>query len=165
MKKTLIRLLLIYTVGLFLGTGALAAGSSPKPADETSPGIEPYNSGVRLMKQGKYEKAAKKFEAALKKKPNLAEAHNNLGYALRKQGPQNFDRALSHYNQAITLNSKLVEAYMYRGVLHALMGNEAKALEDHQKLSQLDRGLADALQAAIASGEEPDDLNGLINTW
>ena len=85
------------------------------------------------MKQGKYEKAEKKFEAALKKAPNLAEAHNNLGYSLRKQGPQNYERALSHYNRAIELKSDLAEAYMYRGVLHALMGNEGKALEDQQK--------------------------------
>lgn len=165
MKKMLIGLLSVCTALLFLGTEALAAGSSSKPAQETRPGISQYNSGVKLMKQSKYEKAAKKFEAALKKDPNLAEAHNNLGYSLRKQGPQNYEQALSHYNRAIELKSNLAEAYMYRGVLHALMGNEAKALEDLSKLNRLDRGLANALQAAIASGEEPEGLDGLVNTW
>ncbi|MGB5987384.1 MAG: tetratricopeptide repeat protein, partial [Desulfobacterales bacterium] len=78
---------------------------------------------------------------------------------------QNFERSLSHYNRAIELNPKLAEAYMYRGVLHALMGNEDKALEDHRKLTGLDRELANALQAAIASGEEPEGLTGLVKTW
>jgi hypothetical protein len=54
---------------------------------------------------------------------------------------------------------------MYRGVLHALMGNEDKALEDHRKLTDLDRELANALQATIASGEEPEGLTGLVKTW
>jgi tetratricopeptide (TPR) repeat protein len=165
MKKMLIGLLVTSVALLFIGAEALAAGSSSKQAQDTRPGVSQYNAGVKLMKQGKYEKAAKKFEAALKKNPNMAEAHNNLGYSLRKQGDQNYERALSHYNRAIELKPNLVEAYMYRGVLHALMGNEDKALEDHSKLTQLDRELANALQAAIASGEEPEGLDGLAKPW
>ena len=165
MKKMQIGLMTIGVALLFLAAEVFAAGSSSAPAQDTRPGVSQYNSGVKLMQKGKYEKAAKKFEAALKKNPTMAEAHNNLGYSLRKQGTENFDRALSHYNRAIELKSDLAEAYMYRGVLHALMGNEAKALEDHGKLTRLDRRLADALQAAIASGEEPEGLDGLAKKW
>jgi len=50
-------------------------------------------------------------------------------------------------------------------VLHMLMGNEDKALADHRVLTGLDRKLADALQAAIASGEEPEGLDGLAKKW
>jgi len=155
----------IAVVMLFLSTEAFAAGSSSKPAQDTQPGVSEYNSGVKLMKKGKYEKAAKRFEAALKKNSNMAEAHNNLGYSLRKQGRGNFERALSHYNRAIKLNPHLAEAYMYRGVLHALMGKEDMALKDHGSLTKLNRKLADALQAAIASGEEPAGLDGLAKKW
>lgn len=165
MKKMLTGLIVASVALLFLGAETFAAGSSSAPAQDKRPGVSQYNTGVKLMKKGKYEKAAAKFEAALKKNPGLAEAHNNLGYALRKQGTQNFERALSHYNQAIELKSNLAEAYMYRGVLHALMGNESKALKDHTKLTTLDRKLADALQAAIASGEEPEGLDGLAKAW
>lgn len=165
MKKMLTVLFTTSVVLLFFGGEVFAAGSSSKPAQDTRPGVSEYNSGVKLMQKGNYEKAAKKFEAALKKNPGMAEAHNNLGYSLRKQGSGNYELALSHYNRAIELNLNLAEAYMYRGVLHALMGNEDKALEDHRKLTQLDRGLADALQAAIASGEEPDGLDGLVKAW
>ena len=165
MNKMLTVLITTSVVLLFFGGEAFAAGSSSQPAGDTRPGVSQYNSGVKLMQKGKYEKAAKKFEAALKKNPDMAEAHNNLGYSLRKQGAGNNERALSHYNRAIELKPDLAEAYMYRGVLHALMGNEKKALEDHSKLTHLDRRLAEALQAAIASGEEPEGLDGLAKTW
>lgn len=165
MNPILIRITTTIVALTFSGTVAFAAGSSPKPATDKRPGVSQYNSGVKLMKQGKFKKAQAKFESALAKNPNMAEAHNNLGYSLRKQGPSNYTEALSHYNRAIELNSNLAEAYMYRGVLHMLMGNEGKALEDHRTLTGLDRKLADALQAAIASGEEPDGLEGLSKTW
>lgn len=143
----------------------LAAGSRSIPATDTRPGVTEYNAGVKLMKQGNYNEAETKFTAALEKNPKMAEAYNNLGYTLRKQGVQNYKEALSHYNSAIDLKPSLTEAYMYRGVLYMLMGQEAKALEDHRKLTRLDRKLADALQAAIASGEEPDGLDGLAKSW
>ncbi len=165
MKKVHIGLITIAVALLFLSGQTFAASSSSKPANDPNPGVSQYNSGVKLMKKGNYEKAAKKFQEALKKNPNMAEAHNNLGYSLRKQGSGNFERALKHYNRAIELKSDLAEAYMYRGVLHALMGNEAKALEDHGNLTRFDRDLADKLQAAIASGEEPDGLDGLAKKW
>ena len=155
MKSILIRVTAIFMALAFTGTVALAAGSSSRPARDKRPGVREYNSGVKYMKKGKYKEAQAKFEAALVKNPNMAEGHNNLGYSLRKQGPQ-------YYGE---LDSKLAEAYMYRGVLHTLMGNEDKALEDHRTLTKLDRKLADALQAAIASGEEPDGLEGLAKKW
>jgi Flp pilus assembly protein TadD len=117
------------------------------------------------MQDGQFARAQAEFEDALDRNPNMAEAHNNLGYSLRKQGAENYQKALDHYNRAIELDANLAEAYMYRGVLHMLMGNEEKALQDHRTLTGLDRGLADALQAAIASGEEPDGLEGLATSW
>lgn len=150
---------------LAFGGNAFGAGSSSKPASDTRPGVFDYNAGVKLMKKGKYDRAERKFSAAVKKNPQMAEAHNNLGYSLRKQGPENYKEALSNYNRAIELKPELAEAYMYRGVLYMLMGQEANALEDHRQLTSLDRNLADALQAAIASGEEPDGLDGLAKSW
>ena len=165
MASMLIRIATTALALVFSGTVALAAGSSPMPAKDTRPGVAEYNAGVKLMKAGKYEKAQSKFEAALAKNPNMAEAHNNLGYSLRKQGPQNYEKALGQYDRAIELNDKLAEAYMYRGVLYVLMGNESKALQDHRVLTGLNRKLADELQATIASKEEPQGLDGLAKSW
>ena len=165
MNSILIRMTTAIVILAFSGTAALAAGSSSRPASDTRPGVAEYNAGVKLMKQGEFEKAQKKFEAALNKNPRMAEAHNNLGYSLRKQGANHYAKALEHYNRAVALDSKLAEAYMYRGVLHMLMGDEEKALRDHRTLTKLNRQLADSLQAAIASGEEPDGLEGLAKAW
>lgn len=159
MHPIVIRSTTIAVALVFFATAAFAAGSSTQTTSK--PGVSQYNSGVKLMKKGQFAEAQAKFEAALEKNPNMAEAHNNLGYSLRRQGPENFTLALSHYDRAIALDDELAEAYMYRGVLHMLMGNEEKALQDHRTLTGLDRKLADALQAAIASGEEPDSLDGL----
>jgi tetratricopeptide (TPR) repeat protein len=142
----------------------LAASSSSE--EEEKPGASEYNAGVKLMKKGEYAAAAEKFEAALAENETFAEAHNNLAYSLRKQGTENQDVALEHYNRAIELDPKLAEAYMYRGVLHTLMGDEAAALADHAQLVKLNRKLAEALQVVIASGEEPEGLDGLTSkTW
>ena len=165
MIRTTMRYSAVAALIAFVATTAYAAGSSPKPATNKRPGVSEYNDGVKLMKKEQFDKAQAKFEAAIAKNPKMAEAHNNLGYSLRKQGAANFDKALAHYDRAIELNPKLAEAYMYRGVLYMLMGNEAKALEDHRALTRMDRNLADALQAAIASGEEPDGLEGLAKSW
>lgn len=165
MFSTLIRTTTVIVTLAFVATAAFAAGSSSRPAKDTRPGVSEYNAGVKLMKKGKFDKAQAKFEAALAKNPKMAEAHNNLGYSLRKQGSANYTTALSHYDRAIALDPKLAEAYMYRGVLHMLMGNEAQALDDHRTLTKLDRRLADSLQAAIASGEEPEGLEGLAKSW
>lgn len=165
MSTRMIRATTTVVALLFFTTAAFAAGSSPRPKKDRRPGVSEYNAGVKLMKKSKFDKAQAKFEAALAKNPEMAEAHNNLGYSLRKQGSANFDKALSHYDRAIELDPKLAEAYMYRGVLHMLMGNEAKALEDHRALTTMNRRLADSLQAAIASGEEPDGLEGLAKSW
>jgi tetratricopeptide (TPR) repeat protein len=84
---------------------------------------------------------------------------------LRQQGKDNWDPALEHYDRAIELKPELAEAYMYRGVLYSLMGDEKSALADHATLVKLNRKLAKALQAAIASGEEPEGLEGLAQKW
>jgi tetratricopeptide (TPR) repeat protein len=142
---------------------ALAAGS--ETVKEEKPGVADYNKGVKLMKKGAYAEAQAQFEAALAEDEDFAEAHNNLAFSLRKQGKDNWNAALEHYGRAIELKPKLAEAYMYRGVLYSLMGDEKRALADHATLVKLNRKLAKALQAAIASGEEPDGLEGLAKAW
>jgi tetratricopeptide (TPR) repeat protein len=142
---------------------ALAAGS--EEVKEEKLGAGNYNKGVKSMKKGEYAEAQALFEAALAENEEFAEAHNNLAFSLRKQGKDNWDAALEHYDRAIELKPELAEAYMYRGLLYKLMGDEEHALADHATLVKLDRKLAKALQAAIASGEEPDGLEGLAQAW
>ncbi|MEM6860836.1 MAG: tetratricopeptide repeat protein [Myxococcota bacterium] len=150
---------------------AKGAGSEPKrsppkskskPPSKEARAIGIYNEGVALMRAKKFARAQKKFEKALKLK-NLAEAHNNLGYCLRKQGSTNFERALQQYEQAVRLGPDLPEPRMYRGVLYVQMGRMTKAKEEHAALLQMDPRLAAELQHVITHGEEkaPEQFFGV----
>ena len=169
-RRLIVPLVLLALSLVLVPVAVLASGSEEKPAPSVPetpqpPGVEAYNQGVRLMKKEKFPEAQAKFAEALAANGQLAEAHNNLGYSLRKQGKEHYAEALEHYNQAIALAPKLAEAYMYRGVLHMLMGHEDLALADHKSLTGLNHKLADALEKAIASGEEPEGLGGLAKAW
>jgi tetratricopeptide (TPR) repeat protein len=129
-------------------------------AKQESPAIKAYNEGVDLMQAKQFAKAQAKFEQAIKANPNLAEAHNNLAFVLRKQGSQNFQVSLEHYNKAIQLKPNLAEAYMYRGVLYSQMGRKADAQADLKKLQKMNPHLAKELEDFIKTGKEDDELYG-----
>ena len=127
---------------------------------QENPGIKAYNEGVDLMKAKQFAKAQAKFELALKADPNLAEAHNNLAFVLRKQGSQNYQLSLEHYNRAIQLKPKMAEAYMYRGVLYAILGRKGQAQADLAVLQKLNPHYADELKDFMKTGKEDDELYG-----
>ena len=116
------------------------------------------------MKKGKFDKAQKKFESALKARTDFAEAHNNLAYCLRQQGEEHYQAALEHYNQAISLDAELAEAYMYRGSLYLLLGEKEKAQADHATLLKLHPALAKELATVLETGKEKDvnELYGVV---
>src|SRR4029077_19743841 len=154
-------LCLALAAALFAEGSPKVEASLPSPKDP----FKLYNQGVDLMQKGSFAKAQARFEEALAVKEDFAEAHNNLGYSLRKQGAAHYDEALRHYDRAIELNPQLAAAYEYRGVLHVLRGEEDAAKADLAKLTGLDRKMADELLQVIASREEPKGDNGLAAKW
>jgi Flp pilus assembly protein TadD len=147
---------------LLIIPNAMAAGSS-SISPSASEDIEFYNEGVGLMLNKQFEKAENQFRKALKVNEDFAEAHNNLAYALRKQGPEHFDEALTHYNRAIKLKSSSPEPYMYRGVLHMQMGKQELAAKDLQALLDMGSPLAAELEYVIVNGreKEPEQFFGV----
>jgi Flp pilus assembly protein TadD len=155
-----ITFLFVLTAGV---PAVFAAGSRPMPVPQvqqvpqkTPDAVTPYNEGVALMQAKKFAAAQVKFEEALKANPNTAEAHNNLAYCLRKQSPENFAKALQHYNEALRLKPKLARAYEYRGVLFVELGKKEEAEKDLAALKQLDPKLAVLLETAIKAGKDTD---------
>jgi tetratricopeptide (TPR) repeat protein len=152
--------------GFILAAGVSAAfgmGSQPVPepsakaVKSTVDATAAYNQGVALMHEKKYAEALVDFEKAVQAKPDFAEAHNNLAYCLRHQGPAKYTEALGHYDKAIQLNPNLAEAYEYRGVLFVKMKRKNDAEKDLAKLKQLDPKLALKLEYAINNnGREQD---------
>ena len=141
---------------------AVGAGSAKQAVRKDSdPSITIYNQGVELMLAKRFPEAEAKFEQAVKKNPRFAEAHNNLGYTLRKQGPAHFQKSLEHYNTAIELKPKLAEAYMYRGILYTEMGRKNDAQADLAALQKMNPELAKDLAEVLKTGKEEDQVYGL----
>ena len=153
-----------FIAGFILAAGvsaAFGAGSQPlpetpvKPANTSIDATAVYNHGVALMHEKKYAAALADFEKAVQAKPDFAEAHNNLAYCLRQQGPSRYNEALEHYDKPIKLKPNLAQAYEYRGVLFVKMNRKSEAEKDLAKLNQLDPKLAAQLDFAIKNkGQE-----------
>ena len=144
-----------------LGSGSGSAGSSGQPVfKQENPAVTAYNEGIDLMRSRQFAQAQLKFEQAVRQDPGFAEAHNNLAFTLRKQGPANFQKSLEHYNKAIQLKPKLAEAYMYRGVLYTQMGRKAEAEADLAALRKMNPHLAQELDAFMKTGKEDEELYG-----
>jgi len=157
----------IWLVALALAGGAgavFAVESDPLPAPQAGPAADAvrlYNDGVALLVARKFKEAQAKFESALALDDKLAEAHNNLAYALRMQGRQNFAASLSHYNRAIALKPTLAQAYMYRGVLFVQQGDTTRARQDLERLRQLDPKLAADLERVLKGDGTETDRGGV----
>ncbi|HEY1477382.1 MAG TPA: tetratricopeptide repeat protein [Chthoniobacterales bacterium] len=153
-------------VGLIFAAGVTAvfgAGGPPLPEPKvqapksTVNATSLYNQGVALVHEKKFAAALADFQAAVKAKPDFAEAHNYLAYCLRREGPAKYNEALAHYNKAIQLNPNLAQAYEYRGVLFVKMNRKSDADKDLAKLKQLDPKLAGQLEYAINNkGQEKE---------
>jgi tetratricopeptide (TPR) repeat protein len=149
------------TLPLFgAGSEKIPTPATNPPGKQANPAIKAYNEGVDLMQAKQFAKAQAKFEEAVKLNPGFAEAHNNLAFTLRKGGSQNYQLSMEHYNKAIQLKPKLAEAYMYRGVLYAIMGRKAEAQADLTVLQKLNPHYAKELEDYIKTGKENDELLG-----
>jgi tetratricopeptide (TPR) repeat protein len=160
-----------FVVGAALLLAAAAAAhaveSDPLPVPETgsrASAVRLYNDGVALLVSRQFREAQQKFEAALALDDHLAEAHNNLAFALRMQGRHNFAASLAHYNRAIALKPTLAQAYMYRGVLFVQQGDMASARQDLERLTRLDPKLAADLQRAM-DGSPEGDKSGIAGQY
>lgn len=144
-------------------SGGGSGSNAPSSREKDAPELSFYNDGVKLLFQKKWAEAQKQFEAAVAINEKMAEGHNNLAYVLRKQGAQNFEKSLAHYNRALELKPKMAEAYMYRGVLHLFMGHPDLAKADHETLVKMRSKLAPHLQKVIDTGkeEEPEQFYGV----
>lgn len=165
MRSKILGLCLFVAVGS--GVAAVAAPAKPaKPATSVASAQQAFTDGVARMEAGDWVAAEKLFREVLEIEKDVAAAHTNLGYVLRKQGEAKHGEALEHYNRALEIDPKLAAALHYRGVLHRLAGREDAAKADHQRLAKLDPALAERLMVVIASGAETaDSRDGRISSW
>ena len=75
------------------------------------------------------------YRKALAIKPDYAEAHSNLGNALRDLGK--LDEAVASYGQALAIKPDYADAHNNLGVVLSRLGRWSDALEHYQKAHKL----------------------------
>ena len=80
-------------------------------------GLEKYSAGIDSLSE------------AIRLDPKSAQAHNNRGFALRRQG--RVGEAIADFTTAIEENPKYSLAYLNRGYAHKVQGEYESALKDY----------------------------------
>ena len=95
---------------------ARRSGRLLPPGTGTETGLRrgPQQPGQCPQGSGKLDEAVACYRRALELKPDFAEAHNNLGTALKNQGK--LDEAVACYRRALELNPDFAEAHNNLGV-------------------------------------------------
>jgi Flp pilus assembly protein TadD len=107
-----------------------------------------YTRGVRARVAQDWATAISAFGHATQLQPDFAEAWNELGYALRKQG--RYADSLHAYDRALALRPDFPEALEYLGEAYVLMGRLDDARRVLERLRPLDTARAAELADEIA---------------
>jgi tetratricopeptide (TPR) repeat protein len=123
--------------------------------------MEQVRRGYRHLAEGDRERAEVAFEHALEIAPDLAEARNGLGVALRAAGRP--VQALAQFDLALSADPDLAEAHVNRGEALAALGLEREAeaafddalrIDPDQVPARIDRARLLARRALDTRGDE-----------
>ncbi len=123
---------LLVALALCAPTLALAnmgAAGNDEPLDPA------FAEGKSAIEAQDWSRAETAMRNALAKNPNNADAHNWLGFSLRKQG--RFDEAFAAYDAALRLDPQHRSAIEYLGEAYLMTRQPAKAEEQLAKLAKL----------------------------
>ena len=155
-NKTLFHSTLVFFIILMICASPLmlqAAGSSDD--DFALQKSRDYQRAVSYIKKSDYGAAIPLLRKELEKNPGNADAHNYMGYVLRKKN--DLKNSAVHYEKALKINPKHLGALEYQGELFLTVGNIelAKAnLEKLEKLCWLGCDEYDDLKASIEAYQQ-----------
>jgi tetratricopeptide (TPR) repeat protein len=124
-----------------------------------------------LFQSGRFDEAIIESQKALKIKPDLAAAHNNLGAALvenqrngdgarRQDGA--VDEAIVHYRRALQIKPDFAQAWSNLGTALLLRKQVDEAIANYQKALQIDPNFAEARyslgNAFLAEGKYSESI-------
>jgi len=101
------------------------------PQDQTR-----YQQALEALQSGKTDKAEGLLEALLAQYPTLAGAHVNLGIIYQSSGDD--DRAMSEFDDALSINSNNTDALLQRASLWQSQGKFRRAEQDLNRLLDID---------------------------
>jgi tetratricopeptide (TPR) repeat protein len=153
MKTKNILLLVIFSLCLLLaGCDALGLGAqgeasesvSTLPGGEGQPQSPSYVSGINALEQKDWSEAIRLFTHAALNEPENAEIYYYRGTAYYRRyesafqandpaaDGEDFWRAITDFTKAIELNHNYVEAYHFRALTYAGLGQQHHALADYE---------------------------------
>jgi Flp pilus assembly protein TadD len=137
-----------------LGLLAAAWGAHAAPSDDADDQAllaDPdYAAAVVALKAGNSAAALPRLVQALKRFPDNANLHNELGFAYRNA--RQMDKAFEHYRRALDINPQHRSAHEYIGEAYLMVGNVAAA----------ERHLASLRSICLLPCEELRDLEKAI---
>ena len=107
----------------------LAARADAAPSDEGDEQAlvadAEYAAGLAALKANDHAGALAHFLDALKRFPDAANLHNELGFTFRKLG--RLDKAFEHYKRALAIDPRHRGAHEYIGEAYLMKGDVASA--------------------------------------
>ena len=125
--------------GLWLGNGLRR---QPDEWRRQADAVTHYERGVALAVEGKLDEAIAEYRAAIRIKPDLAEAHSSLGVALAEQGK--LDEAIAEYRAAIRMPPDFAETHYFLGKALAVQGKLDEAIDEFRAAIRIEPDNAEA---------------------
>ena len=135
-NKTLFHSTLVFVILLITCASPLtlkaAGGSNDNFASKKS---RDYQRAVSYIKKSEYGAAVPLLRKELEKNPGNADAHNYMGYVMRKRN--DLKNSAVHYEKALEIDPKHLGALEYQGELFLTLGNLDLAKANLEKLDKL----------------------------
>ena len=110
---------------MLLGPSGSRAVQSDDADDQALMADADYAGGLAALKARDMAAALRQFQSALKRFPESANLHNELGFSYRNLG--RFDRAFEHYKRALAIDPRHRAAHEYIGEAYLLVGDVSSA--------------------------------------
>jgi tetratricopeptide (TPR) repeat protein len=104
---------------------AVGAAPSDDADDQALLADADYAAGLAALKAGDAAAALPRFRSALKRFPDAADLHNELGFAHRQV--RQLDKAFEHYKRALAIDPRHRGAHEYIGEAYLMVGDVAGA--------------------------------------
>lgn len=131
--------------------------SDPQPrvvSNEEFPAYEAYNEGVSLTRSNQKDAAIAAYLRAVSLKPDLAEAHQNLGVLFENKG--DLENAVLHHHKAVDSSAESSNAFRVGSLTNLAMALIKTGVNDHVVVEKSVAILKEALRI------EPHDENVLF---
>ena len=129
--------LCVIVLALTLASPAMGAGSSSSSRQPATPSARStdYDTGVKAVKSGDYQRALSLLHQVVQAEPRNADAWNYIGFSERNLG--HFDQSMAAYQKALAISPNHRGANEYAGELYLKLGDQEKARQHLAKLQSV----------------------------